>query len=54
MARKDIGKIKIETLLDNLHIIFGTRNLLMILAPSLRSLPVNGLDWELHEVLVNP
>jgi hypothetical protein len=54
LARKDIGKIKRETVLDNLHIIFGTRNLLMILAPSLRSLPVNGLDWELHEVLVNP
>ena len=54
MARKDSGERKLETVLDNLHCIFGTRNLFKILAPSLRSLPGNGLDWEIHKALVNP
>lgn len=48
-------ELKLKTVLDNLNIIFGTRNVIKILAPSIRSLPVNGIDWHLYEVLVvNP
>ena len=34
-----------DTIKDNLFVLFGTHKLLRILSPSMRSLPLNGLEW---------
>jgi hypothetical protein len=34
-----------DTISDNLFVLFGTHKLLRILSPSLRALPLTGLEW---------
>ena len=34
-----------KSFLDNIYITFGTRNILKVLLPSMRLLPLNGLEW---------
>lgn len=36
--------------LDNLYVTFGTKNLLKIPLPSLRPLPLNGLEWTASKI----
>lgn len=34
-----------DTIKDNLFVLFGTHKLLRILSPSMRALPLSGLEW---------
>jgi hypothetical protein len=34
-----------DTISDNLFIIFGTHKIIRILSPSLRALPLSGIEW---------
>ena len=36
--------------IDNLHIIFGTRNIIKMLAPVKRNLPICGLEWTQQKI----
>lgn len=40
---------------DNLYLLFGTNNVIRVLSPSLRSLPLTGLEWAflLHDLGYN-
>mmetsp|Transcript_25428 Transcript_25428/g.22589 ORF Transcript_25428/g.22589 Transcript_25428/m.22589 type:complete len:122 (+) Transcript_25428:853-1218(+) len=45
-----IKKHGFSSKMDNLYLTFGTKNLLKILLPSLRSQPLEGLEWTLEKI----
>lgn len=36
---------RLDNPLDNLFILFGTRKILRMFSPSLRNVPINGIEW---------
>mmetsp|Transcript_36043 Transcript_36043/g.35647 ORF Transcript_36043/g.35647 Transcript_36043/m.35647 type:complete len:84 (+) Transcript_36043:110-361(+) len=36
---------------DNIYVTFGTKNIFKVFLPSLRSQPLEGLEWTMEEVI---
>jgi hypothetical protein len=45
LRNDDVYDYSYETVKDNLFVVFGTHKLFRILSPSLRALPLNGIEF---------